>query len=1328
MNVSKSPFLKCVCISLIIIFVYSVNSLFATQDNLQTNIDMARDFYLYGDYESAKDILKNLAANLEKTTEGESLKGYIYLLLSAAYEKQGFKKLAKEYYNKAKEIQGLVFEIDAEYKAILDAGQAPQTADNWCQIAPTLMQLKADSVNVMWEWKYPDSGRVEFDTDPNFLNRRVAYSWASRYIHKVRLWPLEPNTTYYYKVYDSYDICYNWEDVNNDSNKFTTAPDVGSHTPFSFCVYGDTRIRQCGSSKSYGTETSIKKVRDYINQQSPDFVVHLGDFDHTGRYSYVIRRYFNWHRPLWKNSPLLPTYGNHEFQRVAWKYETCYVGGTYAEWNLGGTNVDDYFTTNYDLYYATEYGNILLITLFIPYKTGGAVETATDPVQKNWLISTLSNAKNSGNFDFIFVSFHSPMITISDRPNLEDLYNCYHSIFKQYEITAVFQACEHHFEHIRHDNIEYFVSGGGGAPIDRTKNFGSCTPNHGVYVNHFADLDFIKVDINGTNASYKVFRVSYIPITLFQGYWECKLEYNENFNGSTPPRAAEMQSPEPGSALTDSTVTFEWDEGVGVEAYELWIGYELRGNDIFNQNSNGALKLTVNNLPLNVSKLYVTLRSKISGDWKERYYEYSTLTAITITNPNGNEEWELNETKNITWNSSGITGNVRLELYQYGEKLGNIVDACENDGSYSWVVGKYGSQTASGGPGYGVKVVSISSPSIYDFNDQSFSITPYIIVGNPSGGEDWRIGQTYFIDWMTGDIPSSANMNIKLIQYGNTYIGEIVNATPNDGTYNWTITRFTNGYPVEPGVEYFIRVRTKIDSKTIEGFSKKFTITGTPLPTIRITYPCSDETYYLSSPMSIEWRTIGISGDVSIDLRKSDDSGGYNITPATPYNSSPYNYTVSSDITPGTYFIRITKESTIENSGNFTISEIPEGEMTFTLYPTTVPDVADWTQESNIIGAYDGNKAEGLPTGTTFLTASNFRNWTLPAGKAITKVEYGILARFTDGVSGKARMKEVTHNETLRWLTFGLAWEWKDFDITSLEAAWTKAGVDALQVAVKRADDEYEENPNVNLRVGGIRLIITVDDPSITVTSPNGGETWELGSTHEVAWNARGLSNNLKITLWQGDLNLGVIGYDIDPAAGSFPWTVGQHNEGTASIGTGYKIKIKEIGTTVSDFSDLSFSIVEEQQPEPETFTLYPTTVPNVANWTQESNIIGEYDGNKAEGSPGGTTFLVATNFDNWTLPAGKVITKVEYGILARFTDGVNGKTRMMEITHNETQRWLTFGSTWEWKDFDITPLEALWTKAEVDALQVAVRRAYEDDPATANLRVGGIRLKVTVE
>ncbi len=149
--------------------------------------------------------------------------------------------------------------------------------------------------------------------------------------------------------------------------------------------------------------------------------------------------------------------------------------------------------------------------------------------------------------------------------------------------------------------------------------------------------------------------------------------------------------------------------------------------------------------------------------------------------------------------------------------------------------------------------------------------------------------------------------------------------------------------------------------------------------------------------------------------------------------------------------------------------------------------------------------------------------------------------------------------------------------------------------------------------------------------------------------------------------------------------------------------------------------------PGPSTYILYPTSVPNRNDWTQESNIIGPYDGNKAEGQPGGTTYLKATDFDDLTLPVCRTITKVECGALARFTNGESSKARIAE-SHSNTQNFLSLGSNWVWRDVDITALEAEWTAAEVNALQIGIQRYYANDPPASNLRVGGLRITVTVE
>ncbi len=96
---------------------------------------------------------------------------------------------------------------------------------------------------------------------------------------------------------------------------------------------------------------------------------------------------------------------------------------------------------------------------------------------------------------------------------------------------------------------------------------------------------------------------------------------------------------------------------------------------------------------------------------------------------------------------------------------------------------------------------------------------------------------------------------------------------------------------------------------------------------------------------------------------------------------------------------------------------------------------------------------------------------------------------------------------------------------------------------------------------------------ALTVTSPNGGENWKLGSNHDITWNAAGVSGLLKITLWKDGVQSGVIADNIAAASGFYAWTAGKHSGGMAAPGAGYTIKIKEAGTTLTDTSDAAFTL-----------------------------------------------------------------------------------------------------------------------------------------------------------
>ena len=90
--------------------------------------------------------------------------------------------------------------------------------------------------------------------------------------------------------------------------------------------------------------------------------------------------------------------------------------------------------------------------------------------------------------------------------------------------------------------------------------------------------------------------------------------------------------------------------------------------------------------------------------------------------------------------------------------------------------------------------------------------------------------------------------------------------------------------------------------------------------------------------------------------------------------------------------------------------------------------------------------------------------------------------------------------------------------------------------------------------------------PTVTVTSPNGGESWAAGSTHDVTWTQTGLTGTVTIDLYKGGVWQKILGTP-DATAGTFSWVIASNE----TAGTDYRIRIWQTG--VSDDSDADFAI-----------------------------------------------------------------------------------------------------------------------------------------------------------
>jgi hypothetical protein len=104
----------------------------------------------------------------------------------------------------------------------------------------------------------------------------------------------------------------------------------------------------------------------------------------------------------------------------------------------------------------------------------------------------------------------------------------------------------------------------------------------------------------------------------------------------------------------------------------------------------------------------------------------------------------------------------------------------------------------------------------------------------------------------------------------------------------------------------------------------------------------------------------------------------------------------------------------------------------------------------------------------------------------------------------------------------------------------------------------------------------TIQPGSITVVSPNGGEVWQIGSTHNILWTDN-LCENVRIELWKGGgFNSLIVA--STPSNGSYSWTILPNSSSTIIPGNDYRVRILSAEPNTSsnlpsDFSDAHFTI-----------------------------------------------------------------------------------------------------------------------------------------------------------
>ncbi len=113
-------------------------------------------------------------------------------------------------------------------------------------------------------------------------------------------------------------------------------------------------------------------------------------------------------------------------------------------------------------------------------------------------------------------------------------------------------------------------------------------------------------------------------------------------------------------------------------------------------------------------------------------------------------------------------------------------------------------------------------------------------------------------------------------------------------------------------------------------------------------------------------------------------------------------------------------------------------------------------------------------------------------------------------------------------------------------------------------------------------LVGTSSAGEITVTQPNNQSKWLIGSEQVIRWEGTGLTSKTTITLWRGNINIGVIANHVVPPppqyttdSMSYHWKVGDLLGGKALPGNNYRIGIQVEGARICFKSAPYFEIKE---------------------------------------------------------------------------------------------------------------------------------------------------------
>ena len=221
------------------------------------------------------------------------------------------------------------------------------------------------------------------------------------------------------------------------------------------------------------------------------------------------------------------------------------------------------------------------------------------------------------------------------------------------------------------------------------------------------------------------------------------------------------------------------------------------------------------------------------------------------------------------------------------------------------------------------------------------------------------------------------------------------------------------------------------------------------------------------------------------------------------------------------------------------------------------------------------NSASFPPLGQRFRLKASFNTAGYsPHAKTILEAwkKYGFML---SDQTGEANAWVIAADSDPRWLTLG-GDKWALFNEMMTVHGSDFEAVDVSSLMINKDSGQARITPSTTPTPTPTKTPTPTPTPtsSITVTSPNGGETWKRGTSHIVTWNYSGSPGSyVKIVLIKGVNEIGTIASSVPIGSGgkgSYTWSTSL----SATTGSNYKVSIQSIShPTIKDMSNGYFTI-----------------------------------------------------------------------------------------------------------------------------------------------------------